>query len=32
MSKTKKIGKEKRSMPESPQIPDKFTTLEFWKW
>jgi hypothetical protein len=32
MSKTKKIVKEKRSMPESPQIPDKFTTLEFWKW
>jgi len=32
MSKTQKIGKEKRSMPESPQIPDKFTTLEFWKW
>jgi uncharacterized membrane protein YdcZ (DUF606 family) len=32
MSKTKKIVKEKRSMPESPKIPDKFTTLEFWKW
>jgi hypothetical protein len=32
MSKTQKTGKEKRSMPESPQIPDKFTTLEFWKW
>ena len=32
MSKTQKTGKENRSMPESPQIPDKFTTLEFWKW
>ena len=32
MSKTQKTGKVNRSMPESPQIPDKFTTLEFWKW
>ena len=32
MSKTQKIGKEKRSMPESPQLPNKFTTFEFWIW
>jgi len=32
MSKSQKTGKEKRSMPESPRMPDKFTTFEFWKW
>ena len=32
MSKTQKTGKEKRSMPESPRIPEKFSTLDFWNW
>ncbi len=32
MSKTQKTGKENRSMPESPRMPEKFTTLDFWKW
>jgi hypothetical protein len=32
MSKTQKTGKEKRSMPESPRMPEKFSTLDFWKW
>lgn len=32
MSKSQKAGKEKRSMPESPRLPDKFSTLDFWKW
>jgi hypothetical protein len=32
MSKTQKTGKEKRSMPESPRMPDKFSILDFWKW
>lgn len=32
MSKTQKTGKEKRSMPESPQAPEKFNILDFWKW
>ena len=32
ISKSQKTGKEKRSMPESPRMPDKFTTFDFWKW
>jgi uncharacterized membrane protein YdcZ (DUF606 family) len=32
MSKSQKTGKEKRSMPESPRMPDKFSILDFWKW
>ena len=32
MSKTQKIGKKNRSMLESPRMPNKFTTLDFWKW
>jgi hypothetical protein len=32
MSKTQKTGKEKRSMPESPRMPEKFSILDFWKW
>jgi uncharacterized membrane protein YdcZ (DUF606 family) len=32
MSKTQKIGKKNRSMLESPRMPEKFTTLDFWKW
>lgn len=32
MSKTQKNGKEKRSMLESLQAPEKFNTFDFWKW
>lgn len=32
MSKMQKNGKEKRSMLESPQAPEKFNILDFWKW
>lgn len=32
MSKSQKAGKEKRSLPESPRLPDKFNTIDFWKW
>lgn len=32
MSKTQKAGKMKRSMPQSPRMPEKFSTLDFWKW
>lgn len=32
MSKTPKTGKEKRGLPESPRMPEKFSTLDFWKW
>lgn len=32
MSKTQKTGKDKRSMPESPRMPDIFSILDFWKW
>ena len=32
MSKTPKSGNEKRSIPISPQMPEKFSILDFWKW